>query len=175
MADWDEMVLVGRIARPHGIRGHVFVNPETDFVEERFTAGATFWTRSAGGDERLTVSAARLQHGRPVVAFEGFSNVDDVRRLAGLELRVPEETLRPLADGAYYRHDLVGCAVETVAGERVGDVRRVEAGAAGSLLVIEGSRGEILIPFAADICVDVDVHARRIRVQPPDGLLDVNE
>ena len=43
------MVLVGRVARPHGLRGHVVVNPETDFVEERFRPGATLWTRSAGG------------------------------------------------------------------------------------------------------------------------------
>ena len=46
MADWDDMVLVGRIARPHGLRGQVVVNPETDFVEERFVSGATMWTRS---------------------------------------------------------------------------------------------------------------------------------
>ena len=61
MADWDEMVLVGRIARPHGIRGQVIVNPETDFVEDRFKPGAIFWTRSARGDEQLKVTSARVQ------------------------------------------------------------------------------------------------------------------
>jgi len=89
MADWDDMVLVGRIARPHGIRGHVFVTPETDFVDERFVPGATMWTRSERGDEQLTIAAARVQNGRPVVAFAGFSSIDEIERLAGLELRVP--------------------------------------------------------------------------------------
>ena len=175
MANWDEMVLVGRIGRPHGIRGQVFVNPETDFIDERFVAGATMWTRSGRGDEQLTIASARVQNGRPVVGFDGFASIDDVERLAGLELRVPEETLQPLGDGAYYQHQLVGCGVETVAGEQVGVVTRVDGGAAGSLLTIDGARGEILIPFASDICVEIDIVARRIRVEPPEGLLDLNE
>ena len=172
---WNDMVLVGRIARPHGIRGHVFVTPETDFVDDRFVPGATMWTRSERGDEQLTLAAARVQNGRPVIAFEGFSSIDDVERLAGLELRVPEESLHPLAAGAYYQHQLVGCAVETTAGQPVGVVRRVEGGAAGSLLAIDGARGEILIPFALEICREVDIAARRIRIDPPEGLLELNE
>jgi 16S rRNA processing protein RimM len=174
MADWDDMVLVGRIARPHGIRGHVFVNPETDFVEERFAPGAVMWIRSPHGEEPLTIAAARLQGGRPVVAFDGFSSIEAIERLAGLELRVPETELRPLSSGAYYQHQLVGCVVETRAGERIGPVVRVDGGAGGSLLAIDGAHGEILVPFAADICVDVDVAAKRIRIDPPAGLLELN-
>ena len=174
MAAWDDMVLVGRIARPHGIRGHVFVNPETDFVDERFVPGAAMWTRSDRGEEQLTIAAARIQNGRPVVAFEGFASIDDVERLGGLELRVPEDALRPLDAGAYYQHQLVGCAVETTAGQPVGVVTRVDGGVAGSLLAVDGGRGEVLIPFVADICKDVDMAARRITIDPPEGLLDLN-
>jgi 16S rRNA processing protein RimM len=172
--DWDAMVLVGRVARPHGIRGQVIVNPETDFVEDRFKVGATLWTRSARGDEQLTIAAARVQNGRPVIGFEGFSSIEDVERLAGLELRVPEAELQPLDAGMYYHHQLIGCAVETVAGEHVGDVVRVDGGAAGSLLVVNGGRGEVLVPLAAGICVEIDVETKKIRIDPPDGLLDVN-
>jgi 16S rRNA processing protein RimM len=174
MADWDAMVLVGRVARPHGLRGQVLINPETDFVEDRFRAGATFWTRSARGDEQLTVTSARVQNGRPVIGFEGFSSIEDVERLAGLDLRVPEEELQPLEPGTYYHHQLIGCAVETVAGERVGDVVRVDGGAAGSVLEVKGPRGEVLIPLAVEICVEIDVERKRIRIAPPEGLLDVN-
>ena len=174
MPEWDEMVLVGRVARPHGIRGQVIVNPETDFVEDRFRAGAVFWTRSARGDEQLKVTSARVQNGRPVVGFEGFSSIEDVERLAGLDLRVPEADLQPLEAGMYYHHQLIGCAVETVAGERVGTVARVDGGAAGSLLVVNGERGEVLVPLATGICVEIDVETKRILIDPPDGLLDVN-
>ena len=179
MVPWDDMVLVGRIARPHGIRGQVIVTPDTDFVEERFAAGSTLWARGATAPpasmEALIVASVRFQNGRPVVGFEGFSTIEDVGRLAGLELRVPDTALRPLAPGTYYHHQLVGCAVDTVAGDAVGVVTRVDAGPAGSLLVIDGPRGEVLIPLAAGICVEIDVDARRIQLDPPEGLLELNE
>jgi len=172
---WEQMVLVGRIARPHGLRGEVIVNPETDFVEERFASGATMWMKSDDGEQELTITSARVQNGRPVIGLLGFSSVEDVERLAGVELRVPEQALQSLPDGVFYQHQLVGCVVETIAGERVGGVTRVEGGAGGSLLAVDGARGEILIPFARHICVDIDVDARRIRIEPPDGLLELNE
>jgi 16S rRNA processing protein RimM len=173
--NWDDMVLVGRIARPHGVRGQVIVNPETDFVEERFVSGSTLWTRSDRGDEALTIVSARVQNGRPVIGFEGFSSIEEVARLAGLELRVPEETLQPLGEDVYYQHQLVGCLVENVAGERIGEVTRVDGGARGSLLAVGSPHGEILIPFARHICVEIDVAGRRIRIDPPEGLLELNE
>ena len=175
MANWDDMAVVGRVARPHGLRGDVVITPETDFVAERFRPGATLWTRSAGRDEQLTIASARVHNGRPVVGFEGTSSIEAAERLAGLELRVPEESLQPLEPGRYYEHQLVGCSVETVSGAAVGTVVRVDSGAGGSRLVVEGARGEILVPLAADICVEVDVASRRIRIEPPEGLLELNE
>jgi 16S rRNA processing protein RimM len=168
------MILVGRVARPHGIRGHVIVTPETDFVEERFQEGATLWCRTARGDERLTVRTMRVQKGRPIVGFEGFERIEDVERLSGVELRIPEDALQPLSDGSYYHHDLVGCVVRTVTDAPVGTVVRVQGGTSGSLLVIDGTRGEVLIPLVAAICVEIDVRSKRIRIDPPDGLLDLN-
>jgi len=169
------MVLVGRIARPHGLRGQVAVNPETDFVEERFRPGATLWTRTGGQTESLTIASARVQGGRPVIAFEGLSRREDVEPLAGLELRVPEDTLQQLEPGRYYEYQLVGCVVETAQDVVLGRVVRIEGGPGGSRLVVDGRDSEILIPLAVDICVDIDVAARRIRIEPPEGLLELNE
>ena len=177
------MVLVGRSARPHGLRGQVAVNPETDFVEERFRPGATVWMR---GDDRgdvrgdtepqpLIVASARIQNRTPIVAFEGFTRIEDVEPLAGRELRVPESSLTPLEPGRYYEHQLVGCTVETIDGRPVGTVVRIEGGAAGSRLIVEGPRSEIQVPMVEGICAEVDVAARRIRIDPPEGLLELNE
>jgi len=169
------MVLVGRIARAHGLRGHVVVTPETDFIQERFAAGATLWTRSAAGDEALAIASSRVQGGRPVIGFEGVDTIEAVERLVGQELRVPQEMLAPLDANTYYQHELVGCVVETLGGDRIGEVAAVQGGAGASLLVVNGARGEILVPLALDICVGVDVQAKRIRVQPPEGLLELNQ
>jgi len=175
LSGWDDWALVGRIARPHGLRGQVVVHPETDFIEERFAKGAIVWMRSSAGDEQLTVASLRLQNGRPIVGFVGFDRIEDVERLAGQELRVPEDALQPLQAGTYYEHQLVGCVVETTAGDVVGEVAKVEGGAGASRLVMEGPRGEILIPLAVEICVDIDVVRKKIRIKPPEGLLELNE
>ena len=174
MGTWDEMALVGRIGRPHGLKGQVVVNPETDFIEQRFAQGAVVWTKSSGGEEQLTIASLRVQNGRPIVGFVGFDRIEDVEGLAGHELRVPEEALQPLEANTYYEHQLVGCVVETTGGEVVGEVAKVE-GAGGSRLVINGPRGEILIPLAVDICVEIDIEGKKIRVDAPEGLLGLNE
>ena len=169
------MVLVGRVARPHGLRGQVIVNPETDFAEERFRVGATVWAQSSAGGEALRIASVRFQQGRPIVGFEGMDSIDEVERLAGLDLRIPAEALTPLEAGRFYHHDLIGSRVETIGGEAVGHVVRVEGGIGGSRLVVSGRGGEVLIPLALDICVEIDVAAKRIRIDPPAGLLELNE
>jgi 16S rRNA processing protein RimM len=172
---WEQMALVGRIARAHGRRGEVIVNPETDFPDTRFRTGAEVFVERQHGVEALTITGVRFQHDRPVVGFAGVDSMDAAEALAGLELRVPVDRLAPLPEGTFYHHDLIGCEVETRAGERVGTVRAVEGTGARSRLVIDGARGEILIPLADEICPSVDVVARRIVIEPPEGLLELNE
>jgi len=90
---WDEMALVGQIARPHGIRGQVIVNVETDFPEERFRPGAEVFARIGGELRTLVVTALRIHQGRPIVAIDGITDMNAAIPLAGLELRVPREWL----------------------------------------------------------------------------------
>ena len=172
---WDDMVMVGTVARPQGLRGHVYLNATTDFVDERFKAGAVVWTRIDGQVQSLRVSSLRIQSGRPIVTFDGCDDVEQAQDLAGLELRVPEETLQPLPEDVYYHHQLVGCTVTTADGVRVGEVQKVEEGAGGNLLSVQGGSGEVLIPLAREICVAIDVARRQIQIVPPAGLIELNE
>jgi 16S rRNA processing protein RimM len=171
---WDEMAVVGRIARAHGIRGQVIVNLETDFPGERFRPGARLFVQRGGVVEALSVTTVRFQHDRPVLGLDGVDTMTEADALAGLELRVPADQLVPLPEGMFYHHDLIGCLVETAGGDRVGVVRGVEGTSGGSRLVVAGDRGEVLIPLAAAICVAIDIAARRIVVAAPEGLLDLN-
>src|SRR4051794_23171565 len=116
------MAVVGQIARAHGNRGQVILNAETDFPDERFRPGAELFVERRGVVERLTVTSLRFQRDRPIVGFEGVETMNDAEALAGHELRVPTDRLAALPDGTFYRHDLVGCTVETGRGERVGVV-----------------------------------------------------
>jgi 16S rRNA processing protein RimM len=173
---WDAAITVGRIVRPHGIRGHVVIVSETDFVETRFEPGAAVFMQRAGQIVELRVAASRVHDGRPVVSFVGVETMNDAELLRHVELRVARETRPDLPDGSYWVYELEGCRVSTVAGAAVGHVVRVEFSGAAPLLVIagEGVRGEVLVPLASHICRRVDVVAREIEIDPPAGLLEVN-
>jgi 16S rRNA processing protein RimM len=173
-AEWNDCALVGRVARTHGNRGQVIVNPETDFVEERFQVGAELLARRGGRVDRVRVTAMRVHLGRPIIALDGVETMTDAEALAGVELRVPVAELAPLPGGMFYRHDLVGCRVETPGGLVVGDVTSVEGELGTSRLVVTGSFGDVLIPLAQAICVAIDIAARRIVIDPPEGLLELN-
>jgi 16S rRNA processing protein RimM len=168
------MAAVGRVARAHGIRGQVIVNLHTDFPEERFRPGAELFVERNGAVQALTLTSVRFQRDRPVVGIAGIDTMTDAEALAGQELRVPVERLARLPDGTYYRHDLVGCRVETRAGALVGTVEEVEGTIDGSRLVVAAERGQVLIPLVAAICATIDPAGKRIVIDPPEGLLDVN-
>lgn len=172
--DWNAMATVGRIVRPHGNKGHVVVWPETDFGAERFGPGATVHCVRRGVPAALTIVASREHQGRWVVGFEGVTTIDGAEGYRGLELRIPAVRMQTLGEGIYYAHDLAGCAVETVDGIPVGRVESVMLGSGVPLLVIAASRGEVLVPLAEDICRRIDVAAKVIVIDPPDGLIDLN-
>jgi 16S rRNA processing protein RimM len=96
--------------------------------------------------------------------------------LAGADVLVPEEDLQPLGEGTFYHHQILGCLVVTVDGREIGPVADILSAGGRDLLVIrpEGKK-EILIPLSRDICRVVDPASGRIVIDPPDGLLDLNE
>src|SRR5579872_2733172 len=107
-SDWSQMAVVGRIARAHGMRGQVIVNPETDFPHERFHEGAKLFVERAGRLEVVTVTSVRFHRERPVIGLGGVMNMNEAAALAGCELRIPIAQLTPLPHDTYYRHDLIG-------------------------------------------------------------------
>jgi 16S rRNA processing protein RimM len=175
VTDWPSLITVGMIVRPHGIKGQVVIAPETDFGATRFEVGAAL-TGLVGDQMRTFVVVSSREHGgRWVVGFDGVTTMNDAEALRNVELRVEPEELRPLAEGRYYVHELAGCQVVTVAGAKVGRVDRVELGTGTPVLVIEGARGEVLVPLADAICRRVDVAAKVIEIDPPAGLIELND
>jgi 16S rRNA processing protein RimM len=174
LPDWDGMAVVGRVARAHGLRGQVIVNVETDFPAERFQPGAELFINRSGRVEPITVTTVRFQQNRPVIGIEGVDDMNAATALAGTELRVPVDRLATLPPGTYYRHDLVGCVVETRTGQRLGTVSDVEGTMSGSRLVVKTPNGEVLVPMAAEICGTIDTNAKRIVIDPPEGLIELN-
>ncbi len=168
------MVVVGRVVRPHGLRGQVVIAPETDFGAERFAVGAKVWRSIGEGPGALTIAESHVRADRWVVAFEGVTSVESAEELRDAELRIPEDARMPLGADEYYLYDLVGCEVRTSAGVDVGRVQAVYTGAGGALLSIDRDGAEVLVPLVKAMCPVIDVAGKRIVVDPPEGLLEVN-
>jgi 16S rRNA processing protein RimM len=172
---WDEMALVGRVARPHGLRGQMILDPETDFPDERFQPGGELFVEVRGAVETLTLTSVRFHRGRPIVGIAGIESIERAQEFAGCELRIPMDALIQLPAAQFYLHELVGCDVETAGGASVGRVKRVDAAPGASRLVVEAPDGEeILVPFVTAICPSIDLPGRRIVIEPPAGLLELN-
>ncbi|HEX9065619.1 MAG TPA: ribosome maturation factor RimM [Streptosporangiaceae bacterium] len=168
-------LVVGRVGRPHGLRGEVTVEVRTDDPDQRFAAGNSLATIPA---ERgpLTVAGARWHSGRLLVQFTGYDDREAAEALRDTVLAIDSGQLGPLADPEeFYDHDLIGLRVLTTGGEEVGTVSDV-LHHGQDLLVVAGAgarRGaELLVPFVAAIVPEVDVAAGRLVIDPPPGLLD---
>ena len=167
-------ILVGRIARAHGNKGQVIVNPETDFPEDRFAAGNVLIVEQAGRTTERRIESVRFQQGRPIVALAGVATMDDAEALAGAELKMPASALGALPANTYYRHDLIGCEVHDASGRTIGTVTDVQGPLERSLLVVGEGRDEVMIPMVDGIVVGIDTPGRRIVVDLPEGLRSVN-
>ncbi|WP_170863307.1 ribosome maturation factor RimM [Micromonospora sediminimaris] len=184
------MLIVGRIGKPHGIRGEVTVEVRTDEPETRFAPGMVLSTvpgvkaaqpaPDAPGvlfrtPDTLTVESARRHQERLLVAFEGVLDRDVAEALRGTLLAVDSAEVAPPEDPEeFHDHQLVGLAVVTPTGERLGEVARIDHAPASDLLVLRRPEGHTaLIPFVKAIVPEVDLAGGRVVVDPPGGLLDL--
>ncbi len=161
--------MVGRIGRAHGLKGEVFVEPRTDEPERRFASGQTLST----GAGSMTVAASRTHSGKLVVLFEEIEGRTAAEAARGTELscRVDPAEM-PEDPEEFYDHQLVGLRVETTGGDVVGELDRVQHGAAQDLLVIRTPEREVLFPFVSVLVPEVDVPGGRIVIDDQPGLLN---
>ena len=165
----EDYVVVGRIGPAHGLRGELFVEPRTDEPERRFAAGQTLRTPTGS----LTVASSRTHSGKLVVRFEEIDGRNEAEAVRGTELTClidPAEL--PEDPEEFYDHQLVGLRVETTDGEVVGELERVEHGAAQDLLVIRTPEREVLFPFVSVFVPEVDVRGGRIVIDDRPGILN---
>ena len=173
MKEGAEYLTVARITRPRGNKGEVaaenLVGGLECFAEGR-KLDALLADRTR---EVLQVERAWEHKGRLILKFEGFATIGDAERLRRSELRMARADLPELPEGEYYFEDLVGCKlVDEASGRELGLVGHVYEPPGGALLfsVIDDDGKEMLVPFATEICRDVDIEAKRILARLPEGL-----
>jgi len=168
-------VTVGRIGRPHGIRGDVVVGVRTDEPELRFARGSQLDTDPAEVGP-LTVAGSKWHSGELLVRFEGVSDRDAAAELRGTWLTVDSATIAPLEDPDEFRDgDLVGLSVRTVDGTPVGTVDDVLHSGQDVLVIKSADGREVMVPFVKPIVPDVDIPGGTLTINPPDGLLNLED
>src|SRR5437763_4763912 len=155
-------VVVGRVAKAHGIRGELTVEILTDSPEHRFAVGAVVAARLRDGTTRpLTVSAARMHTGRLLMRFDEVLTRDVAETLRGALLLADTGELPPTEDpDEFYDHELAGLAARLVDGTAIGTVREIVHSPGADLLVIDKpDGGEALVPFVKAIVPAVEIAA----------------
>jgi 16S rRNA processing protein RimM len=166
-------VTVGRIGRPHGIRGAVVVGVRTDEPELRFAKGSRLDTDPASTGQ-LIVAGSRWHSGELLVRFEGIDDRDAAAELRGTWLLVDSATLAPPEDPDEFRDgDLIGLAVRTVDGTAVGTVDDVLHSGQDVLVIKSPGGREVMVPFVLPLVPEVAVSAGYLVINPPEGLLDM--
>jgi 16S rRNA processing protein RimM len=186
---WESWVWLARIRRPQGRKGEVFADILTDFPE-KFKERRRLWLVAGDRPAKSAQPAAEpaprevelkahwLHKGGIVLHFAGVDSISDAEALKGLAVAIPRTERAALGEDEAYIADLIGCALVDVAGSapvEVGAIADVDRTAGPvALLVVQGSQGEILIPYAKSYLRAIDLDAKRVEMALPEGLADLN-
>lgn len=170
MADW---VLLARVRRARGIRGEV-VAETFGSRPDRFQPGLKLFVSQDGRDREVEVERAWVHNGELVLKLAGADTRNDAEALRGAELRIPVEDRPPAPEGEYYLSDLIGCRIERPDGSLVGEVVGWHDYGAAPLLDVRNGDREFLVPFAEAFYRVVDVDGKRIVMELPEGIEDVD-
>lgn len=162
-------LVIGRILKPHGVRGEVRVEIHTD-LPERFTWLETVYV----GEKRprpVGVEGVRFHKSWALLKLEGYDNREIAATLRSELLQVPEDQAIPLEEGQYFLFQLIGLEVYSDEGEFLGQIGEVLETKANNVFIVHGPRGEVLIPDIDEIVLDIDLKAGRMLIHPLEGLL----
>jgi 16S rRNA processing protein RimM len=169
----SDTVVVGRIGRPHGVRGEVTVEVRTDDPDLRFAMGSVLLTEPASRGP-LTVTRAHWHGTTLLLSLDGIDSRDAAEAVRNTELLVAVADLPEIDDAdSFYDHQLVGLTARLPDESVLGEVTAVRHEAQDLLVVRRAEGGELLVPFVAAIVPTVDVGGGFVVVDPPEGLLDL--
>src|SRR5262245_23933388 len=164
--DLPATVAVGRVLRPHGVRGEVVVEVLSD-VPGRFKKGSRLTgVRADEPPVPLMIVASRRHKNGAVVRFAGVETRDGAEDLRELDLEVPRAEVPAAPAGTYYQYELLGCLCRDN-DEELGRVAEVVEDGGGVLLIVEGRDGRVPVPFVKEFLREVDVAAGRIDLALP--------
>jgi 16S rRNA processing protein RimM len=167
-------VVIAEILRPRGNRGEVLAKSQTDVSGRLKTLKRAVARLPDGSDVPIEIAEAWPHRGDWILKFAGVDSINAAERFRRADLWVPLQNRGTLPEGEFFRTDLVGCTVTDAAtGKCLGVVAGWQQYGGPPLMEVNVDSREILIPFVSSICRHIDVAARSITVELPEGLLDL--
>ena len=159
---------VGRLGKPHGVRGEISMQVHTDFPE-RLTPGSIVYI---GPDhQQHRIQSIRWHRDRLLIKFDEYPHREAVGALRNLWVLVPTADRPPLPEGEYYHHELIGLEVHTVTGEPLGQIREIIQTGANDVFLIRSDDGkELLLPWTDEVIQRIDLESSEVLVQMIPGL-----
>ena len=162
-------LVVGRIGRAHGVLGEATIEVQTDDPDIRFQVGNKL---TLDDGRQLTIRSSRWHNQILLLAFDGVTDRNQIEELRD-QLISSDVDLDSLAPGEYHFQQLIGCEVFQQNGELIGAVDEIVKLPGQDLLSVNRAGAQVLIPMVKQIIIEIDVSAKKIVVNPPEGLLDV--
>jgi 16S rRNA processing protein RimM len=167
-------ITIARVVKPQGRHGELLAELHTD-SSERFNELKRVWLWKDGGSEAEFTLRRSWQHkGRVVLSLESIDDISTAERWVGAEVQISVEQRVAAVAGHYFVSDLVGCTLYD-SGHAIGRIESVEENAGGTLLHVRSSGAEILVPLAQEYIRQVDPNTKRINLELPEGLIDLNK
>lgn len=169
-------IAVGIIRKPHGVRGEASIEPWTDSLD-RFEElkSVTLVSPDESKTRPVRVESVRFHGERALMKFADIGSPEEIQALHNWTVEIPEAEARALDADEYFLHDLVGLTVVDAEGRTRGTVREAYEGGGGILLNVRRPDGkEFELPFAADLCTEIDIAGKRMVVNLPKGLDDLD-
>lgn len=169
----DDLIVIARAVRTHGLKGEIVAELLTDFPERFEDVDELIMVSPSGEPNAVQLEDFWFQKDRVVLKLAGYDDVDRAKTVVGYDFAVPELDRVPLEEDEFYDWELEGCTVK-VGDKNIGEVRSVMRTGGAEILVISDEAGkEKLVPLAESIVVKIDPKAKTILVDPPEGLLDL--
>jgi 16S rRNA processing protein RimM len=166
----QRFILIGRILGPHGIAGSLKLMSYAESVDV-FAPGRPVLAVGAAGEETAYEIARARPQGRGVLlGLKGVATRSQAEALAGCDLYLEKAALPTLEDGTYYWADLIGIAVYTLDGVLLGRLESIFQTGSNDVYVVKQAGRELLLPALRSVVKSVDLEARRMQVEVPDGL-----
>lgn len=170
-----DLVAIAKTVRIRGLRGELVADILTDFPERFEQTERVFAVKPSGERIELNLESFWFQKNRIIFKFVEIDSIEAAENFVNCEICVPETEAVALEEDEFFDWELADCRVETIEGEQIGTVREIMRTGGTEILVVTSAaddKKDFLIPFAADICVEVDIDSKLIRVDLPEGLLE---